>query len=242
MAVTSCLPLPYQPFEAGDLLTPETPGLLITGHLAPRLVAGNVIGKLLDDGEKPGKGRQARVRRGMDLLSLRRAGGNQRGIDLVVLGPLQLIFGIGPYLGGLKHDDHEAVAAKRGHDGLFVATTRLDADAFDAALAQPRHQLSMSFTIIVDLQPIGALIESHIEFTFAGIDTGTDHGMSAHLRRPFLVMRTLGSFNHPGLDEEPAAILLRNSPSGLWRRRSDDRRPGPGGRPGRADPHGTPPH
>src|SRR6202030_2398260 len=113
---------------------------------------------------------------------------------------------------GLKHDDHEAVAAKRGHDGLFVATTRLDADAFDAALAQPRHQLSMSFTIIVDLQPIGALIESHIEFTFAGIDTGTDHGMSAHLRRPFLVMRTLGSFNHPGLDEEPAAILLRNSP------------------------------
>src|SRR6202011_2399730 len=67
-------------------------------------------------------------------------------------------------------------------------------------------------TIIVDLQPIGALIESHIEFTFAGIDTGAHHGMLAHLRRPFLVMRTLGSFNHPGLDEEPAAILLRNSP------------------------------
>jgi hypothetical protein len=27
-------------------------------------------------------------------------------------------------------------------------------------------------------------------------------------------MRTLGSFNHPGRDEEPTAILLRNSPQG----------------------------
>jgi hypothetical protein len=38
--------------------------------------------------------------------------------------------------------------------------------------------------------------------------------MLVHLRRPFLVMRTLGSFNHPGPDEEPIAILLRNSPKG----------------------------
>jgi hypothetical protein len=27
-------------------------------------------------------------------------------------------------------------------------------------------------------------------------------------------MRTLGSFNHPGLDEEPTAISLRSSPKG----------------------------
>jgi hypothetical protein len=35
--------------------------------------------------------------------------------------------------------------------------------------------------------------------------------MFGHLRRPFLVMRTLGSFNHPGPDEEPIVILLRST-------------------------------
>src|ERR1043166_9998848 len=87
----------------------------------------------------------------------------------------------------------------------------------------------MSLTSVLDLQPIWAAIKSHIEFAFAGIDTGADHGMPAHLRRPFLVMRTLGSFNHPGLDEEPAAILLRNSPQG-----SGAGDPTTGGRPGGA--------
>src|ERR1043166_4777370 len=85
----------------------------------------------------------------------------------------------------------------------------------------------MSLTSVLDLQPIWAAIKSHIEFAFAGIDTGADHDMPAHLRRPFLVMRTLGSFNHPGLDEEPAAILLRNSPQG-----SGAGDPTTGGRPG----------
>jgi hypothetical protein len=33
--------------------------------------------------------------------------------------------------------------------------------------------------------------------------------MFAHLPRPFLVMRTLGSFNHPGPMKRPTAILLR---------------------------------
>src|ERR1043166_3143055 len=92
----------------------------------------------------------------------------------------------------------------------------------------------MSLTSVLDLQPIWAAIKSHIEVAFAGIDTGADHGMPAHLRRPFLVIRPLGSFNHPGLDEEPAAILLRNSPQGSG---AGDPTPGagPGWPPGPAE-------
>src|SRR6266436_5436394 len=51
---------------------------------------------------------------------------------------------------------------------------------------------------VVDLQPLRATTERHLELAFAGIDAGTDCAMLAHLLRPFLVMRTHGSFNHPG--------------------------------------------
>src|SRR5262249_42275537 len=61
---------------------------------------------------------------------------------------------------------------------------------------------------VVDLQPLRAAMQRHLELVFAGIDAGADHAMLAHLPRPFLVMRTHGSFNHPGPDEEPTAILL----------------------------------
>jgi len=53
-------------------------------------------------------------------------------------------------------------------------------------------------------------------------------------------MRTLGSFNHPGPDEVPTAILLRKTALkasvGID---PIDRRPSSGGRPGWAIPHGT---
>jgi hypothetical protein len=68
--------------------------------------------------------------------------------------------------------------------------------------------------VIVDLQAVLTAVQRDIELIFARVDAGRRCGMLAHLRRPFLVMRTLGSFNHPGPDEEPIAILLTNSPCG----------------------------
>jgi len=53
-------------------------------------------------------------------------------------------------------------------------------------------------------------------------------------------MRTLGSFNHPGLDEVPIAILLRKT--AIMASVGIDpinRRPSLGGHPGWAIPHGT---
>jgi hypothetical protein len=57
---------------------------------------------------------------------------------------------------------------------------------------------------------------------------------------PSLVMRTSSSFNHSGPDEVPIAILLRQT--ALKASMGTDpieRRPGSGGYPGRAIPHGT---
>jgi len=53
-------------------------------------------------------------------------------------------------------------------------------------------------------------------------------------------MRTLGSINHPGPDEVPTAILLRRTALAASVGIDPiDRRPGPGGHPGQAIPHGT---
>src|SRR5262249_34333127 len=118
---------------------------------------------------------------------------------------------ISPHLRGLEHDDHEAVAAQPRDHGLLVAAARLDADPFDAVLPQPGRQRSVAIRCVIDLQLRRTFIERRIELAFAGIDAGADCVLLAHLRRRFLVMRTLGSFNHTGPDEEPNAILLRKS-------------------------------
>src|ERR1700738_2590071 len=69
----------------------------------------------------------------------------------------------------------------------------------------------MALRRVIDLQLLLPSVPCGIELALASIDARTDRVMLAHLRRPFLVMRTLGSFNHPGPDEAPIAILLRQA-------------------------------
>src|SRR5215468_2951337 len=59
------------------------------------------------------------------------------------------------------------------------------------------------------------LIERHIELAFASVDAGADYVMLAHLPRPFLVMRTLGSFNHPGPMKSRSRSCYAQQPSRL---------------------------
>src|ERR1700761_9776969 len=95
----------------------------------------------------------------------------------------------------------------------------------------------MTFWSVIDLQPPLTSLQRGIELALTRIDACTDRVMLAHLRRPFLVMRTLGSFNHPGPDEAPIAILLRQA--ALKAAMGHDPTiggPGRGGPPGRAVP------
>ena len=58
----------------------------------------------------------------------------------------------------------------------------------------------------LDLQASRAPVQRHVELVLAGVDPGNNRGSNrggsrdslAHLPRPFLAMRTLGSVNHPG--------------------------------------------
>src|SRR5437899_2527845 len=93
---------------------------------------------------------------------------------------------------------------------------------------------------VVDLQLLRTAIERHIELAFACVDAGANYAMLTHLPRPFLVMRTLGSFNHPGPMKKPIAILLRTTAlKALGGCDPTISRPGSGGHLSRAVPHGT---
>src|SRR5450631_631881 len=128
---------PLHRLKAGRFLFPHLPNMRIATGLAAGLEAGNILADLIDHRQMPGKWCQPRIRRSMDLLGRGRAGSDQGRVDLVVLRPLQMKLGVGPYLRGLEHDDHEAIAAQPDNDLLLVAAARLDADPLDSALPQP---------------------------------------------------------------------------------------------------------
>jgi hypothetical protein len=73
----------------------------------------------------------------MDLLGRCRAGGDQRGVDLVILRPLQDEPGIGPHLRRLEHNHYETVTPQLRDHRLLIAAARLDPDPLDAPLPQP---------------------------------------------------------------------------------------------------------
>jgi hypothetical protein len=108
---------------------------------------------------------------------------NKSGIDLIVLGPLQVEFGVGADLSRLEHHDHKPLAPQFGYDRLFVPAACLDADAFNALLSQPRQQRLVTFRRVLHLQLLAAAVDCHIKLPFAGIDPGTGRAMLGHLRR-----------------------------------------------------------
>src|SRR5579862_6184284 len=199
--------------ETRDLLLPELPAVRVPTRLQPGLVAGNVGDDLLDHRQARRQWRQTRIRWGMDPRRRRRTGRDQDGVELVVLRQLQMKHRIGPHLRGLKHHDHEAGAAQCGHDVHLVAAARLDSDPPHATLTQPSRQAPMAIRIVLDLEPVVTPVQRHVELAFASIDAGANHATFAHLPRPFLVRRTLGSFNHTGQTKSRSRSRYKNQPS-----------------------------
>jgi hypothetical protein len=79
---------------------------------------------------------------------------------------------------------------------------------------QQLHQLRKAVLRIGHLPASLVTANGDVELLLGDIDSGDHRASLVHLRRPFLVMRTHGSFNHTGLMKKPTAILLRSSPKG----------------------------
>ncbi|MCJ9707400.1 MULTISPECIES: hypothetical protein, partial [unclassified Bradyrhizobium] len=71
-----------------DILLPELINRLIPATLDPVLEARDILADLIDHCQLRGERQQPRIGSGMDLPHRCGAGGDDSGIDLVVLGPL----------------------------------------------------------------------------------------------------------------------------------------------------------
>ncbi len=94
----------------------------------------------------------------MDALLGRRTRRDQAGIDLVILGQLQVKLRIGPHLRRLKHHHREAVAAKMRHDIHLVAAAGLDPNPLYAMLTQPGRKPPVALRAVLDLKLFTTLV------------------------------------------------------------------------------------
>src|SRR5207248_2620904 len=219
--------------EPIDLLLPECADTRVAAGRTAGLDLGDILRELLEHRQTLGQRRQTRIWRFVDVRGCGRAAGDQDRIDVVVLGMLQHELGVGAHLHRLEDNDNKAVRPQERNHRLLITPTCFDPNALDLALPQPGRQAPIARGAIVDLQLIRAFVDRHVQLVLAGIDPGAHGAILAHLRRPFLVMRTLGSFNHPGPMKSrsrscsPAALVAREPP--IRRPAARSRRPpGPG--------------
>ncbi len=96
------------------------------------LEASDVLLDLLNEGQVLRQLRQATIRLDTRLIDRRRAGGDENGVELVVLGPAQMHTCIGFDLERLQDENSEVFVAQITDHAALVAAAGLDADTRDA--------------------------------------------------------------------------------------------------------------
>ena len=163
--------------------------------LTTGLELGNICRELLDHRQVLGQRRQTHVRRFMDVRCRGRAAGDQGRVDPIILGMLQHELGVSTNLHRLEDDDVKAGCPQGGNHRLFVTPARLDTDSLNSTPPQ-RADKAGWLSALYRSQPF-ALLSPLGPACVAGIAAA--HTMlSLLIFFDFLVMRTLGSFNHPG--------------------------------------------
>ncbi|MDQ8732882.1 hypothetical protein RCO31_34615, partial [Bradyrhizobium sp. LHD-71] len=200
--------------QSGEIGPPTALRRRIADVLEPNFDPRHVLFGLFQPGQPFGKRRKSRIRRLPHHPMLRHEGRNQLRIDAVGLGATQLRNRIGSYLSRLKNEHDQARCAQVLNYVSLITTGRLQPDPNHLMLAYQAHQFAKAFRRIGHLPALLATVKCDVELLLCNIDSGNNRVRLAHLRRPFLVMRTHGSFNHPGPMKMPTAILLANSPRG----------------------------
>lgn len=199
---------------------------------------GELIGDLFIGGQALGQVPQERVLGRLDRVRLDRGGGDQAGVQLIVLGPPALEAREQAHLDGLVHDHLEAGRFQgRAHRPL-IAAGRLQADPGDLPRVKPGDQLGEARRPIGDLDQFIETMHGHVELELADIDAGDLPGRLVLSHRPILVASDPIVPATIRASEPSVATLLPLSPRGSeGLGPSTDSPPGardtPGGRPGR---------
>ena len=182
--------------------------------LEPDLEPDHIFLSLLQTGQTFGKPSQPWIWSIPHDRILRREGGNQLRINAVGLGTAQLHDRICPHLLRLQHDDREPRGPQILDQITLIAATCLKPDPLNMMLTHQPHQTAKAIRCVGHTPGLLDAVNGDVQLLLCNVDTGGNRANLLHLRRPFLVMRTHGSFNHPGSMKMPIAIWLSSSPQG----------------------------
>src|SRR5580700_5284695 len=191
--------------QSRDIGDDHAPVPRIVDMFDPDLEAGDVLFDLFDEGQMLSQRHQALVRLDTPLIDHCRTGGDENGIEPVVLGSAQMQPRIGFDLEWLQHHDDEAFVAQIADHTAFIAAAGLDADTRYLGAGECDSQSPPTSRAVVDLPVLGPTVNRHVELGFRCIDSRRCANLR-HLPRPRLVERTLCSGNHPG----PMKALTRS--------------------------------
>jgi hypothetical protein len=144
---------------------------LLLDVLEARLEAGDILLGLLDAGELVGERFAARVWLERGGVELGGAGGDEGGIDAVILGAAQVQPGEGFDLQRLQEENGEALGLEQAGGAAFIAAGGLDADAADAGLGEFGGEDLPAGRAVVDAKGDVAAVDGDIELVLGGIDT-----------------------------------------------------------------------
>jgi hypothetical protein len=148
--------------------------------------AGDVLFDLFDEAQRLGERRQTRIRHAQRRIEDCGAGGDEHGVEPVVLGAPQRQPGIGLDLQRLQHQDGAAGRAHLPDHASLIASGSLDADAFDAGLGQCCGQAAPAGATVLDGKVRGQSMDRDIELVLGGVDAGGGCGMICHFLDPAL--------------------------------------------------------
>jgi hypothetical protein len=87
----------------------------------------------------------------MNVLHLGRATRDQSGIDLVVLGALQVKLRVGAHLRRLEDNHHKTPSAQLRYHLPLISAARLNTYALDPMLAEAPTQSSVALSVVLNL-------------------------------------------------------------------------------------------
>src|SRR3978361_1659995 len=194
-----------------DVAVNKAPKAGLIDMFEPGLEARDVLLDLFEEGQISSQIGQSRIRRDPRLFDGGGTGGNQFGIEGIVLGPAQMYPAERLDLDRLQHLHREAARTPAPPHIAFITAGSLDTDPGNASLGQVGCQNTPARKRISDLPAFGAIVNRDIELCLGRIDSCRRCVSLCHLPRPCLVKRTKLFRQPSGSDEGTGAITLRGS-------------------------------
>jgi hypothetical protein len=159
-------------------------GLALVG-LPACLGLRDVGADLLDEPQRLGQRRKARVGTGAAWPVLACAGGQEGRVDAVGFGPASVPGAKAMHLAGLEHDHVEARPAQGAHERALIAARGLQAHARDAPGLARLQESRVAFGSVGQL--CGGLAgEGEVEAVLADVDASGGRAILCHLRQRLL--------------------------------------------------------